>query len=55
MPASNFLLVSSSLLPEVSLNVAETVMSLGSQYSRQAVSWSSLRMMLLIVVRESLT
>ena len=56
MPASNILLVSSSLLPAVSLNVAETVMSsCDRQYSRQAVSWSSLEMMLPIVVRDSLT
>ena len=55
MPAFNILLVSSSLLPAVSLNVAETVKSLDRQYLRQAVSRSSLEMMLPIVVRESLT
>ena len=53
--ASDIILVNSSLLPAVSLNVAETVRSLDRQYSRQAISWSSLEMMLPIVVRESLT
>ena len=53
--ASDIILVNSSLVPAVSLNVAQTVRSLGKQYSRQVVSWSSLEMMLPIIVRESLT
>ena len=53
--AWDIILVNSSLVPAVSLNVAQTVRSLGKQYSRQVVSWSSLEMMLPIIVRESLT
>ena len=53
--ASDIILVNSSLLPAVSLNVAETVRSLDREYSRQAVSCSSLEMMLPVVVRGSLT
>ena len=53
--ASEIILVNSSLLPGVSLNVAETVRFLVRQYSRQAVSWSSVEMMLPLGVKGALT
>ena len=52
--ASEIILVNSFRVPAVSMNVAETVRPLARQYSRQAVSWSSLEMMLPMVVRGSL-
>ena len=53
--ATEIILVNSSRLSAVSLNVAKTVRPLAWQYSRQAVSWCSLEMMVPVVVRGSLT
>ena len=53
--ASEIILMNSSRLPAVSLNVAETVRPLAWQYWRQAASWSSLEMMLPGAGRGSLT
>ena len=49
--ASEIILVNSSRLPAASLNVAETVRPLARQYSRLAISWSSVEMMLPLGVR----
>ena len=53
--ASEIILVNSFRVPVVSMNVAETVRPLAWQYSRQAVSWSSLEMMLPGAGRGALT
>ena len=53
--ASEIILVNSSRLPAVSLSVAKTVRFLARQYSRRALSWASLEMMLPGVGRGSLT
>ena len=49
------ILVNSFRVPAVSMNVAETVRPRAWQYSRQAISWLSLEIMLPGIVRGSLT